>query len=226
MVLAAFALFGTFLPPAVDIAEYQFKNAKAAYFLHTQWQTLKVLYPNIQIATDREHPPQTGSWVYVDQKRNALVFGSRDDSAKDMASILAQFDIAARKVRLGLAIERVDWGLENHATIEASNNESILFGTENLGATLTVRPRINPDASITVYIVLHDQQGVNTMSCVGRLNPLGNGTLEISGGKAALLKEAPPIQGEGFTTLPTGPGWNPFVIRISARVVDNEKPKN
>ncbi len=198
-------------------SEYTFKHSKAALLIKNRWKTVfEPLVPGIQLATSLENPPPTGPWVFLDEKRNRLVFGSRDDSAEHMPRYMAEFDVKPWEIRLVIGLSRQDLGLKLSGTIQTASNQTVTFGTSELGAMFEFRPRMSNDGTVLIQIMMTTvPEGVKS-SCYAQVDSFGTITLQILGGKAAFIKGPKSRSGEKILTAPTGDAWKPFKIDIAA----------
>lgn len=206
-------------PEQGEVHEYVFKNAKAAWFLKTQWQGLDSMMPGIQRAASKTSPPPTGPWVYLDEKRNALVFGSRDDASSWVAKMMAEFDVKPKEVRLTVLVSRPEWGLQAKASITTPNNQPATFGSELMGATVDFRPRLNNDGTVSVIVTLVSFPEKEKATSMVRIDYRGT-KFQILDGKASLVKEKALLEREAVVSPPSGSAWKPYRIEVSAVPVD------
>ena len=212
----AIALCIAMLTFAQDVrTEYTFKNVSAALFLKQQWRGLETLIPGIQLAKSLQNPPPTGPWVYLDEKKNKLVFGSRDDAAEAMPMYMAQFDVRQRQVKLSVLVSRPDWKLETSGNLLIANNETVTFGAESFGALFQIRPRGNNDGSLSVLVTMVTVPDKERSTCVARISYKGT-MLQVLDGRAFLVKEGKLEFFEKISTPPTGERWKPFRLEIRA----------
>ncbi len=194
-------------------SEYTFKHVRATHFLRSG--TLEALSPGIQISKSLDSPPLTGSWVYLDEKRNRLVFYSRDDSAAHLPTLMADFDVKPMELQMTVGLERPEWGLGLTGTINTPNNQAAIFGSKQLGASFEIRPRMNNDGTVTIQIMMTTLPELEKSHCMIRLDSFGTVKLQILNGQAAFIKGPKSRSGEKIMTPPTSKAWNPFKLELT-----------
>lgn len=173
MTICALVLGLALAPRSPDTtAEYTFKNIRAAYFAAARWDTLAELVPGIRRSPSGAAPVGAASWIWVDEKLNRFVIGSKDDSAPMIAQYLQEFDVAPKPVRLTVRLARTDWGVEARSTIDTVNNAETTFSSEQSDLGVVLRPRINNDGTVTLWLTTV-QGGKNVATTVMRVRTGG-----------------------------------------------------
>ena len=119
-----------------------------------------------------------------------------------------------------MKLDRPDWGLSDSAVIETSNNESVTFVSGQIGVSVTAKPRVQPDGSVSVLVTVAGTGSNQQMSCVSRLNAK-NPALEIVGGVATLTSDTQ-SKTEIATEQVGAKPWEPYVIRVTAHVLESK----
>lgn len=207
------------------VTEYTFRNIRAEAFLKRQWKILESLSPGIQLASSLENPPPTGVWVYLDAKKNKLLFGSRDDTAEWMPKYMPEFDVKPMRVQLDVVFDRPQWQAELMCTLKVPNGEVVSLRPQSHEAEIELRPRIRNDGSVSVQITIVTDAGKGRSACVVQLANQG-AWFQISDGKAAFLKEGKLLPIEKITNPPIGERWRPFKIEVRASVLAEQTRTN
>lgn len=198
-----------------EVAEYAFKHTKAARFIETRWRDLKVMLPELQMANSVQDAPKTGPWVWVDREKNRLVFGSRDDSAGDLAKMMAEFDVAPFRIELKVRVSHKEWGIVTSGILSCENNERMLFGSREMGCLVEFKPRLDTTGLVRVDVSLTSlPSGEKVGWCRAQIDVGGRSTFQVLEGAGALVGEKVDPKA-AVLSPPSGAGWKPFTIDVA-----------
>lgn len=211
MVATALAFSLLFAPRQAGVAEYTFKNIKAAYFAATRWDSVELLLPGVVKGSSPTPPSGAKRWIWVDEAKNRFVVGCEDDLAPAICEYLKEFDVAPKPVRLGVRLSRQDWGVETRSTIETTNNATVRVGSDEIGVSVSIKSRINNDGTITLFLgpEISESKKWNT---VVRIK--SGGRIVWRRGGVAMLGPNQPIAGaEPMPANPPLPSWLEIEVR-------------
>ena len=195
-------------------AEYVFQNIKAAYFAVREWETLDRLVPGIVKSSSAAAPTGAQKWIWIDEKRNRFVIGSKDDTATMVAQYLKEFDVAPKPVRLTVRLARTDWGLETRSTIDTVNGSTARFGSDEMRVSVSVKSRINNDGTITLFLS-PELEGAKKWQTVSRIQS-GGRIVWQPGGVTVLGPNRPLTNQEPMFVNPSLPTW--LQIEVKAEI--------
>lgn len=196
-----------------DRVEIKFKS-NLARFKTLQWESIVGANSGLQVAETAAGLP-TGTWVFFDIARNTLIIGSREGQAKDIAQFIEQFDYVPKRVQFTFAFTQPGKGFEMKGTLTPLNNQPLEIGSPECDGTLSIRPRINDDGTVTLNVTL--KVGDRSDQCSVRVN--SGDALRIQDGKMGMgpeLKKAMP------TSAIFGPKtsfWQPYGIEVKAEIL-------
>jgi hypothetical protein len=137
-------------------AEYTFKNIKPAFFIERDKASLSRL--GVVAAKDSARPDNASRWIWVMPDGATIGVKTVDGSESTVLGFLREFDVAPRPVRLEVLLNRKDWDVQSKSVIDTSNNCTTRFGSLEVGLQIAVRPRLNADGTVTMFMEIEKPQ--------------------------------------------------------------------
>lgn len=119
---------------------------------------------------------QSGAWrsplvpdlvLRADAKANAVLAEGPAKSIEEFRRLLAMFDVAPQRVAMSIVYGIPQYGLRTEQNVSVANNDRYSASEEAAEFGMSVRPRINGDGTVTLFLDIH--RGETKVSFVSRV---------------------------------------------------------
>lgn len=188
--------------------DYQVKHRRPSSLLANLAGKMDAKDRLLEIKGNGEGLIAAGVQMKADDLAGIISITGDAERVESMKQILAEFDRATQKLSLRVTLVSKLDKFEGTTKTEVNNNSNWTFSNETVGVTMSIRPRINGDGTITaVLFVSSDERKMNIVvrKKIGESFPLhlsGNGEiLTVSGERLAKPEEKPADKGPGIQVV-------------------------
>ena len=152
MLLSTVCLAALYAVTPLETEEIKVNNVSAQYVLDLI--SLQGRYDNGYTVEEREERDliPDGVTVSITPRKNSLTASGKADAIRELAGIVALFDLAPKTVNLELSASVPSLKRQFVSTSSAINNSPVSFEDQSSETRLKITPRINGDKTVTVQI--------------------------------------------------------------------------